>query len=205
MVLTIAFNSINHYLVDCRNGYLLVDAGWASSLPRPRGELGRHGVALAAIKYVMSTHAHPDHAGLTQEVKKASGARLVIHERQLPYLQELRSFYRCQGGYEPIAVEPGDVVVKGEGNGEYLEALGINGELVPTPGHSEDGVSLVLAGGLAVTGDLHLPDQVGPDRYETICVSWRRLLSLGARTAYPGHGEPIDLGRVAEQLAGPAG
>lgn len=188
----VPYGSTNHYLVGYRGGSLLVDAGWAGSLPQLRHALRRQGIEGSAIRYVMMTHHHPDHAGLTQEVKRAFGARLLIHEVQIPYLRDLLSFHQRKGDpYEPIVVAPEDVVVTSEGGREALRRIGLDGEIVETPGHSADSVSLVLADGSAFVGDLHLPDQVDGEMRVEVRRSWQRLLSLGVRTAYPGHGGPI--------------
>ncbi len=199
--ITITYKSIHHYLVDCRNGKLLVDAGWAVSMPELTHGLGRYGIELSDIKYVMMTHSHPDHAGLTQEVKNACGARLLIHERQIPYLQDLLAFYQRRGGYEPIVVGPDDIVVKSDGSRETLNSIGIDGEIVETPGHSDDSISLVLDSGIAFVGDLRTPDQVDSDSYEVVCDSWRKLLSLNVQTAYPAHAGPIQAKDVEKLLS----
>jgi hypothetical protein len=69
-----------------------------------------------------------------------------------------------------------------------LERMGIAGEVVPTPGHSDDSVSLLLDDGSAFTGDLTPPELTGPDNADVIAMSWRRLSERGAALVYPGHG-----------------
>jgi endoribonuclease LACTB2 len=199
----LTYGSTNHYLVGYRGGHLLIDAGWAGSLPQLRHALRRQGIEGSSIKYVMLTHHHPDHAGLTQEVKRAFGARLIIHEAQIPYLRELLAFHQRKGdSYEPIVVSAEDVVVTSPGSREALRRVGLDGEVVETPGHSADGVSLVLDEGIAFVGDLHLPDQVEGEMLKAVRQSWQRLLSLGVRTAYPGHGGPIRSEVVQAMLLG---
>jgi endoribonuclease LACTB2 len=202
MVLTIADRGINHYLVPCRAGWLLVDPGWAGRLGELRHSLRRYGLDVGAIKYVFATHMHPDHAGLAQAVKRAGSARLIIHEVQIPYLQELLDFHeRKGGGYDSIVVEPGDVIVRGRGR-EVLAGLGVAGELVETRGHSADSVTLLLADGSAFIGDLHRPDQAVDQAQAAIRASWQALISLGAQVAYPGHGGPFPVAEVGRPPAG---
>ena len=56
-----------------------------------------------------------------------------------------------------------------------------------TPGHSPDGVSLVLDSGAAFTGDLAPEIQMMEDDVSGR-ESWQRIDALGARTIYPAHG-----------------
>ncbi len=199
----VPYGSTNHYLVGYRGGNLLVDPGWAGSLPQLRHALRRQGIEGTTIRYVMITHHHPDHAGLTQEVKRAFGARLLIHEVQIPYLRELLAFHQRKGDhFEPISVSTEDIVVTSEGSRNALRRIGLDGEIVETPGHSADGVSLVLDDGSAFIGDLHLPDQVEGEMLEAVRRSWQRLLSLGVKIAYPGHGGPLRAEVVQAMLLG---
>ena len=70
-LLAITISSTHYYLLDCAGGKLMVDTGWAGSLPKLVSELRRCKMQLSQIRYVMITHHHPDHAGLTQEIKDA--------------------------------------------------------------------------------------------------------------------------------------
>jgi endoribonuclease LACTB2 len=69
-----------------------------------------------------------------------------------------------------------------------LARIGLAGEIVPTPGHSDDSVSLLLDDGSVFTGDLTPWPWVGQDRADIVAASWRRLRERGARRVYPGHG-----------------
>jgi ribonuclease/clavin/mitogillin len=191
-LVTITIRSTHYYLIDAMQGKLMVDTGWAGSLPELKGQLRRYAIDLAQISYIMITHHHPDHAGLTQEVKQACGARLIILERQIPFLDNLKAFYAGKGIYTPIRVEPDDLILQ-DSNRETLNRIGIQGEIVATPGHSDDSVSLVLDSGMAFIGDLHRPDFVLDEARPATCRSWKKLLSLKARTIYPAHGTPFQM------------
>ena len=71
---------------------------------------------------------------------------------------------------------------------DRLARIGIAGEIGPTPGHSDDSVSLVLDSGEAFTGDLTHPQMADENSLEMVKGSWRRLRDLGAVAVYPGHG-----------------
>ena len=199
-LVTVTIRSTHYYLIDTGQGMFMVDTGWAGALPELQSELKRMGLSLSEIRYVMITHSHPDHAGLTQEIKQAAPARLVILESQIPLLQNLRVFYKGKDVYKPITVDPGDIVL-GSDNRDVLKRIGIAGEIVETPGHSDDSVSLVLDSGKAFTGDLHPPDFVEEGARDITCQSWKKLVEHGAKTVYPAHVAPFPIDPIAALVA----
>ncbi|MHB1134566.1 MAG: hypothetical protein ACYC4L_19520 [Chloroflexota bacterium] len=56
--------------------------------------------------------------------------------------------------------------------------------------------------GEAFTGDMYLPDQVDPDRAETIVASWRKLLTLDECTVYQGYAVAFEVGKVGKMEVG---
>jgi endoribonuclease LACTB2 len=189
------------YLVDCRDGKLLFDAGWPRSLSDLKAGMEAEGLRLSALRFVMTSHAHPDHAGLMQKLKRYCGVRLLIHERQRLGLAELNRFFmrKPDPDYEPIRIDATDLVV-GTPNRSVLESLGIAGEILETPGHSDDSVSLLLDGGAVFTGDLPRPDMAVDENRAAVTASWRSLLDHGASWIFPGHGSPCPASVVEEIL-----
>lgn len=198
-LVTITLRGTHYYLIDAGNGKFMVDTGWAGSLPALQSQLKHYGIGLAQIRYLMITHHHPDHAGLTQELKQAAHARLVILERQIPFLDQLEAFYEKRGGFLPVRVDTNDLVLC-EGNRAALSELGICGEIVETPGHSDDSISLVLESGKVFTGDLHPPALVPEETRETTRQSWEKLLRLQAKTVFPAHADPFPIETILKQL-----
>jgi ribonuclease/clavin/mitogillin len=194
-LITLTVNSTHFYLIDCNGGKLLVDAGW--ELPKFTSRLKAYQVPITQIRYVMFTHHHPDHAGLVQAVKELSGARMIIHQVQIPFLPYLQAYYENKGGYVPIRIEKDDLVSPDRA---ALKSIGIEGVLLETPGHSQDSISLVLDSHDAFIGDLTLPDFASPDNYEQICESWKKLIAHHARLFYHSHSEPFPVTRVQSQL-----
>jgi glyoxylase-like metal-dependent hydrolase (beta-lactamase superfamily II) len=203
-LVTLTYRGTHTYLVSLARGWLLVDAGWAGSLGAVERQLRGYRIALSEIVYVLLTHTHPDHAGLAQTLKRAAGARLILHASQVPLLPGLAAFYAGKAeGYEPIVVEPGDVVLSGETRAA-LAGCGIAGEVVETPGHSVDSVSLVLDSGRAFTGDLPLPGYGADGAADRLVLaSWHSLLARGALVFHPSHAGPLGAEQVRAALAGP--
>jgi ribonuclease/clavin/mitogillin len=72
----------------------------------------------------------------------------------------------------------------------FLRALGMNGEIISTTGHSPDHVTLVLDEGIAFKGDLP-PENASPEGFEASS-DWQRLRAMKVKRIYPAHG-PHDL------------
>lgn len=90
---------VNAYLIDGDGQYALVDPGWPSqeALSALKRELGEVGLGIEDIGTVIVTHAHPDHFGLASEVRRLSGAEVVIHHRDIPMApQQFMTWFREQ-------------------------------------------------------------------------------------------------------------
>jgi len=190
-LVTLTVRSTHFYLIDCKHGKLLIDAGW--EMPAFTAQLRQYRIPFSDIRYVMFTHHHPDHAGLVQNVKNLSGARLIIHEKQIPFLDDLAAYFAKKGGYEPIRVEKNDLISP---NLAALLSIGVQGEIVETPGHSDDSVSLVLDSGDAFIGDLPSPDFTTDETRAAVHASWKKLIDLNVRWFYHSHTDPIPVQKV---------
>jgi glyoxylase-like metal-dependent hydrolase (beta-lactamase superfamily II) len=66
----------------------------------------------------------------------------------------------------------------------FLAQIGISGQIIHTPGHCDDSVTLVLNEGIAFTGDLSRPEM----SEGMALASWQQIRALGIQRIYPGHG-----------------
>jgi glyoxylase-like metal-dependent hydrolase (beta-lactamase superfamily II) len=89
-----------------------------------------------------------------------------------------------------------NVVIKASESRALLAQLGISGEIVPTPGHSDDSVSLVLDSGIAFTGDLTSEQMIANEDPAVVARSWQALRDRGVTTIYGGHGGTRSLSRL---------
>ena len=80
-----------------------------------------------------------------------------------------------------------NIVLKIEDSRAFLRRLGIQGEIISTPGHSEDSITLILDEGAAFAGDLPHPMILTEDSTEAR-ESWKQIRALGVKAVYPGHG-----------------
>ena len=81
-----------------------------------------------------------------------------------------------------------NVVISATESRALLEKIGIPGEILYTPGHSDDSVSLLLEDGSVFTGDLTPLEGAWGEAGEVVKASWQLLKEKGARRIYPAHG-----------------
>ena len=165
---------------------LLVDNGWPGTLPKFLSVLKRKDVSPDEIKYLLVTHFYPDHSGLTQELKN-TGTSLILLESQVDFTGSMEELYQSKGiPYLPIETEK-NIVLKFTESREFLANLGLDGEIIPTLGHSDDSVTLILDEGFALTGDL--PHRlVLPDDDLTSQQSWDKIYQHKITRIFPAHG-----------------
>jgi len=187
-IVNVGYRSTNYWVVSAGTSRLLVDLGWPGTMGTLRANLGRMGVPLAELRYGLATHYHIDHAGLAQELKQA-GVPLLVLDAQVDAIPEMKRWTKPQDGYVDITPHDNVIISFAESRG-ILEAIGISGEVVHTPGHSADCVSLLLDDGSAFTGDLTHPAMVDPAGADAgaVAANWQALRDLGATRVYPGHG-----------------
>jgi glyoxylase-like metal-dependent hydrolase (beta-lactamase superfamily II) len=185
-IVNVGYDSTNYYAIEQNRTCLLVDVGWPGTLPKLHASLKRKGLALKNLNYLFVTHYHPDHAGLVQELKSVKVQHIIV-EQQLPAIPLLKSFMKPDSGYVDIRIQDSLQLLTTESRA-WLARLDLSGEMVSTPGHSADSISLVLDDGIAFTGDLLFPDMVDAEKTEIVQQSWAKLRELNVRTIYPGHG-----------------
>jgi ribonuclease/clavin/mitogillin len=185
-IVNVGYRSTNYYVLADTAPRLLVDAGWPGTLPTMQHACKVMGIKLADIPYQLVTHYHPDHAGLAQELRQL-GVQLIVLDTQLDGIPLLRSYVKPRDNYTPVelaGIEP----LSEDQSRAFLAGIGIQGEIISTPGHSDDSVTLILDHGEAFTGDLTSPGAVSPDPADLAYQSWQKIRARGASIIYPGHG-----------------
>jgi glyoxylase-like metal-dependent hydrolase (beta-lactamase superfamily II) len=185
-IMNVGYRSTNYWIVSAGTSRLLVDLGWPGTMGQMRANLKRMNVPIQEIRYGLATHYHIDYAGLAQELKQA-GAPLLVLEAQVPAIPLMKTWTKPQDQYVDITLHD-NVTISFAESRSLLEEMGIPGEILPTPGHSDDSVSLLLDDGSVFTGDLTRPTFIGGEDSAVVLASWRLLRERGATRVYPGHG-----------------
>ena len=193
-IVNVGYRSTNYWVVSAGGPRLLVDLGWPGTLGTMRAQLQRMNVPIGELRCGLATHYHMDHAGLAEDLK-GLGMRLWVLEPQVAAIPLMKRHMKPQDQYTEITAS-GNVVFGFGDSRKRLAGIGLAGEIVPTPGHSDDSVSLILDDGSAFTGDLTPIVLAEPEHAETLAASWTRLRDLGMTTIYPGHGAVRRLSRA---------
>jgi len=191
-IVNVGYRSTNFWVVSAGRNRLLVDLGWPGRAAALFANLDRMGVPLAEIRYGLATHYHMDHAGAAQDLK-LRGVPLLVIEEQVHAIPLMKQWTKPIDNYTEITTHDNVVISIAESR-EFLRRIGIEGEILHTPGHSDDSVSLVLDIGCAFTGDLTLESMVAKEDPVMVSRSWQLLRDRGVTTIYAGHGSPYYLG-----------
>lgn len=185
-IVNVGYRSTNYWVISAGTSRLLVDLGWPGMMGQLLANLRRMDVPLAEIRYGLATHYHIDHAGVAQELKLA-GVPLLVMDVQVTAVPQMKQWTKPQDNYVDITLHDNVVIACAESRA-LLAGIGIAGEILHTPGHSDDSVSLLLDNGAVFTGDLTPPAFVGMEDPDVVAASWRLLRERGATRVYPAHG-----------------
>jgi len=139
------------------------------------------------ITHILVTHPHPDHvAGISEARAKLGNPPLAAHAE--------------------TAAELDDEVAIVLGDGDKLDAGGIEVEALLTPGHSAGHLAFLIDGTDLFTADVLFKGTVGgtmapgASGFADLQASVMRLMELPPETrVHPGHREPTTIGEEWEQ------
>ena len=202
----------NVYMLVTGEALSLVDSGLRSDVDKIVFQIQESGYKLRQLKTIILTHAHFDHTGGAPMLSTLSGAKVIAHKQEVPFIEKTKSLpakssiqrmlnwmtekimFRQSGLYVDIKVE----------DGQELDVLG-GLSVVHTPGHTPGSISLFYAEqGVLFCGDalfnahpvtrkpgLQFPlDVVSVDSNQAR-VSVKKLSRLQVKVLCCGHGEPM--------------
>jgi len=151
------------------------------------------------INYIVNTHGHVDHIGGNEDMQKATGAKIIVHEDDAFMLTATPAMMLKMFGAKESP--PADILVK---DGDIISVGNVELKVIHTPGHSPGGISL-YSPGYVFTGDTLFVEAVG--RSDLPGGSWltmyksikEKLFTLPDDTkVMPGH----NYGRTATSTIG---
>jgi glyoxylase-like metal-dependent hydrolase (beta-lactamase superfamily II) len=194
-IVNVGYRSTNFWVLSAGRSRILIDLGWPGMSAQLLANLERMDIPLKEIAYGFATHYHIDHAGAAQDLKN-KGMRLLVTREQVGAIDEMKQSVKPTDDYTAIKTDD-NTIIDCSASRAFLSTIGFAGELVYTPGHSEDSVCLVLDDGSVFTGDLTPMSMVTEGDAAIVAKSWQSLRDRGAATVYPGHGAPRPIDRMA--------
>lgn len=73
-------SDITSYLITTPKGHILLDSGFIETVPQIKANVAKLGFKLEDVKILLNSHPHYDHAGGLAELKRLTGARLLVSE-----------------------------------------------------------------------------------------------------------------------------
>lgn len=182
------------YVVLCKGEGFVIDPG--SRFKKIWSVIEKSGVR---IKYIIITHGHIDHMLSMEELKQATGAKIVMHEydkwAMTKQVFKESFFIKYRQTYSAVDFDLQD--------GDSLEVGGQNLQIIHTPGHTRGSICVRMNQTL-FSGDMLFQDNdpfVDPQRGSSydLAQSYTKVYDCmgGNFMVYPGHGKPVFIDREA--------
>jgi glyoxylase-like metal-dependent hydrolase (beta-lactamase superfamily II) len=188
MVIPLRYGNTNTFLIKGGKGSVLVDTDYAGTMPAFYKTIKAKGVKVSDITYVLATHYHPDHIGLVSELMD-QGIKLMLMESQTGSVHFSDGIFENESriDYKPID-EKVALILRFEESRSFFEGLGIEGEIIATPSHSEDSISVILDNGDCFVGDLEPVEYLSAyDNNTALEQDWHSIMSRQPRRIFYAH------------------
>lgn len=202
-------NEIASYLIATSNGHILLDGGFPETAPMIAESIKQLGFRLQEVKILLNSHAHFDHAGGLAELKKLTGAKLIIMAGDVEAIENGGRELGKDFMFPPAKV---DHILRDQENVILGEVI-LTAHL--TPGHTKGNTTwtmqveengetyhVVFVGSPNVLPDVPLVNNLN---YPEIAEDYKRtfavLKSLSCDVFLSAHGSFFFLERKAKQLA----
>jgi len=187
----------NTYVVGCEETKEAVVIDPGAEPERILAAIEKHKLNVTRI---INTHAHIDHIGAVEAIRKAKNAKFLLHETEAPFVagyDQQCSFFGVRFGDKPVI----DDFLK---EGETIVVGNLKAEVLLTPGHSPGGLCFnfgecVFVGDTLFAGSIGRTDLPGGSYEMLIDNIKKKLLTLPSNTkVYCGHGPATTIGREKE-------
>jgi len=230
--ISIGFN--NKFLVKIPNSseYILVDTGYAKEFDKFKKILDEEWeIKLDQIKYIFLTHHHDDHAGFLAQLLQNIQAKVICHEkapkqlkkgksndsvhpvnRRIAFMIKLFMLFHRDFTFPPVDLNSSQTIIpQTYPNSSIFESIGIPATIYYTPGHTFDGISLIMDNGNVFCGDNAMNTKLFQflgikyrpiflENSDEIFQNWKTYMKNGGKTIYPAHGDPFDIEELKKAI-----
>jgi metallo-beta-lactamase class B len=207
-------SDVSSFLITTPAGHVLIDTGFEATVPMIRDHVRQLGFRFEDIKVLLNSHAHLDHAGGHAQLKRLTGALIVMSQADAALLSQGGRGDFVKVSDEVMAYEPARadrIIVDGEP--VILGGVKLTAHL--TPGHTkgcttwtmvveEEGkrYDVVFFGGTTILPGVQL---VNNPKYRGIVAdftrTFRTLKSLPCDVYLAPHGSMFHLSEKAGRFA----
>jgi glyoxylase-like metal-dependent hydrolase (beta-lactamase superfamily II) len=201
---------------------ILVDGGAQGGINAFVRGLERLSIEPKEISLILLTHGHWDHIGALSPIQQLTGAKVAIHYRDQPWIENgkppfppgVNTYGRAMSALAKALIHPQLPPVKADfvldDEGMSLAEYGIPGKVVYTPGHTMGHVSIVLETGDALVGDMAMNDwylrltpglPILAEDIGMVVESWKKILPMGIKRIYPAHGRDFPVEVMQQEIA----
>ena len=207
---------VNNYVLATKEGLIVIDTGYQNGFKRFSRKLSEFGFSFSDIAYIFITHIHDDHIGFLKALFDATKAPIILHSEGIERLKEGKNrfiggcstklallFCRAmalagKGKHEFPPIDLSNRAIITNTNPEYLNSMGLPAKIMMLPGHTGDSIGLLLEGDKLFCGDAAMNNFPSTARQiiwienlENYQQSWDVIINSGAKTIFPGHGNPF--------------
>jgi glyoxylase-like metal-dependent hydrolase (beta-lactamase superfamily II) len=156
-----------------------------------------HGLSVQSI---ICTHAHFDHVGAAGDIKRETGAKVLLHKDEEGSYGMVRDQAALWGYSVDDLPQPDGFIDEGD----EIRAGDLSFKVMHTPGHSRGAICL-YGEGILISGDTIFQGSVGRTDFpggsiEELRKSFKRLLDLPEDTqVLSGHGPETTIGREKKE------
>ena len=206
-------SGISSFLITTPEGHILLDTGFAPTVPRIKESVEKLGFKLTDVKVILNSHAHCDHAGGHALMKQLTGAKIMMSKADAALLasggtNDFTPFSREMIGYAPATT---DRVLR---DGDKVTIGGTTMICHLTPGHTkgcttwtmdvtQDGkvYHLLFFGSTSVLSGVPLVDNKQyPSIADDLAQTYRKLKAFPCDVFLAPHAGFFDLAGKAAKL-----
>lgn len=134
---------LSTYLITTPQGHILLNTGFPETVPFIKEGVEKLGFKMSDVKILTATHSHGDHVAGMADLKKMTGAQLVMMEPDALLLEEGgKSDFRFGDGVKPL-FDPVKVDRRLK-NGDKIELGGVVLTAHHHPGHTKGATSITF-------------------------------------------------------------
>ena len=225
MIINLGNRVVNNYLIDYEDGYILIDTGYQNGFRRFKRNIKKRNINPDDIKFIFLTHAHDDHAGFLNDVLQATDAKVILHPKSLDGLRRGQNSF--EGGCSSHLAHFFCLILEMLGKGEHrypvirekftnrlitiysdaFRELNFPFEIVETPGHTADHVSLIKED-VMFCGDAAMNNFpsihrviIWIENLQQYKQSWETIIGIHPKMIYPAHGKPFPIDDLNQNLS----